>query len=168
MQKLKRSKTNLPYNLILIMAVASVLLFVILCFFSSPYLDDYAYSIETKKIVQLSNWNIFDLIRAAFRTDITFYNTWQGLYSSAFILSLQPGIFSDGEFYGYGALVLLFFLFFSRCFLLINLRNTFSDKKKISNRIVVGTGFISFAMLVQGMPGIVQGTYCIMVLQIYM
>ena len=91
-----------------------------------------------------------------------------GLYSSAFILSLQPGIFSDGEFYGYGALVLLFFLFFSRCFLLINLRNTFSDKKKISNRIVVGTGFISFAMLVQGMPGIVQGTYCIMVLQIYM
>lgn len=155
----KQSYNNLLYKLIIIMAVVSVFLFVILCFFNKPYLDDYAYSLETREIVQSGNWNIFDLIKAAIRTDIKFYYTWQGLYSSAFILSLQPGIFADGKYYGCGAIVLMGLLFFSICFLLISIRNALSDKKVISNGTLIGTGFVLFAMIIQGMPGIVQGIY---------
>lgn len=159
MQSTKQSKKHSLFNLLIVLAGISVLLFVILCFFSSAYLDDYSYSIETRKIVQSGNWNIVDLIKAAIKTDITFYNTWQGLYSSAFILSLQPGIFADGKYYGLGAIILMGLLFLSISFLLINFRNAISDRKRIGNRVILGTGFIFFAMLIQGMPGIVQGIY---------
>ena len=107
MQSTKQSKKHSLFNLLIVLAGISFFLFVILCFFSSAYLDDYSYSIETRKIVQSGNWNIVDLIKAAIKTDITFYKTWQGLYSSAFILSLQPGIFSDGKYYGSGAIILM-------------------------------------------------------------
>ncbi len=82
---------------ILILCLALLLPLFIISKYNRPCADDYDYSILTHEVVEnhsgLSTG--FHLLTAAWKTDISFYNSWQGLYISAFILSLQPGIFGE-------------------------------------------------------------------------
>lgn len=56
--------------------------------------DDYGYAIQTHNAI-INGGNIFNVIESAWKTDVEFYNTWQGLYTSAFILALQPAIWGE-------------------------------------------------------------------------
>ena len=77
----------------------SIFPLVYISIYSRPCVDDFAYSYELYHYVQGGNWNIFGLIGKAFEVDLHFYQTWQGLYSSAFLLALQPGIFGEGVYF---------------------------------------------------------------------
>lgn len=83
--------------------ILSIVPMIIISIFSRPCADDYNYAISTYHLIQSGDWNIFDLLKTAYEVDFHYYNTWQGLYSSAFILSLQPGIFGEKYYFmGHG------------------------------------------------------------------
>lgn len=137
--------------------ILSVLPYFIISVFSRPSADDYTYSIGTHQLVCSEKWNLFSLIKAAFAVDMEFYNNWQGLYSSAFVLSLQPGIFGE-EFYFIGAWALMALLFLSIWFLANNLVHGLLGGG-IKKRYVALFSFFVFAVLIQGMPSMLQGIY---------
>lgn len=94
-------------NYILIIIVCLLLLIPILSVgsYGRPVADDYDYGILTHEVIQ-NGGNLFDLIMAAVQTDMNFFNTWSGLYTSSFIQSLQPGIFGE-SFYGLTCIIVL-------------------------------------------------------------
>lgn len=89
----------------LILAVA-VIPFLMLTYYSRPCVDDYSYAVDTHALIKSGNWNIISLFCAAWKTDVRFYHEWQGLYTSAFVLALQPGILGE-RWYGIGGVALI-------------------------------------------------------------
>lgn len=129
----------------------------LLGFYSRPFADDCDYSLETHAVVS-SGGGIVPLMGAALRTTVRFYNSWQGLYSSAFILSLQPGIFGE-QFYFLtpwiligGAFICLWFTF--ACIKKRLLSS--SAPVKISPAFLALLGTV---MIFSGMPSAAQGLY---------
>ena len=72
-------------------------------------------------MVQSGSGNLFALLKEAVCVDIRYYNSWQGLYTSAFVLALQPGILGE-RYYFIGAVLLMvlmaacLYYFVSACF----------------------------------------------------
>lgn len=71
-----------------------------------PSADDYAYARLTYHTVLSRGVDPSALVVAAWNTSAHFMQTWQGLYSSAFLLALQPAIFGD-RYYAITAPLLL-------------------------------------------------------------
>ena len=59
--------------------------------YSRPAVDDFNYAIIVHEYVKNGNWNIFGLINKAVDAVMYYYYNWQGTYTSAFVMSLQPG-----------------------------------------------------------------------------
>ena len=85
------------YIYIILMIIISIPVFV-MSFYAFPDFDDFAYSIDTYHSV-LNGGNIIDIIIAAFNTSMEYMQKWQGLYTSAFLLALQPGIFGENFYF---------------------------------------------------------------------
>ena len=86
---------NKKHELIVILICICILLPLIIAgFYNRPAADDYDYALLTHAAV-VAGGNIFDIIKAAWETNIYYYNNWQGLYTSAFLLALHPGIFGE-------------------------------------------------------------------------
>lgn len=81
------------YVYIILIILSFIPLFII-SFYAHPSADDYSYSIETYRLWSETN-NIVVLLKAAYNETVSSWNTWQGLYSSAFLLSLQPAIYGE-------------------------------------------------------------------------
>ena len=90
---------------VLLICIAILVPLIILSFYNRPSADDFNYSIHTHAAVQ-NGGNLFDIIDAAHWTNKYFYEHWQGLYTSAFILALQPGIFGE-SYYVLSALIVM-------------------------------------------------------------
>ena len=73
--------------------------------YNCPSADDFNYSVRTYTAWKESH-SIGQLLGAALDTSVHFWKTWQGLYSSAFLLSLQPAIFS-GEAYAVTGIIMM-------------------------------------------------------------
>lgn len=67
--------------------------------YARPSADDFIYARATHAVVQQYGADWPRLIQAALDADLYFYNNWQGLYVSGFLLALQPAIFG-GRWYG--------------------------------------------------------------------
>lgn len=78
---------------------------IIVSVYNRPCADDYAYGLLTHQAVK-NGENFFQIIKAAWDTDVLFYNSWQGLYSSAFLLALQPGIWGE-QYYALTTIILM-------------------------------------------------------------
>ena len=88
-----QEKRNIYIYIILsILLLISIIPLVCISIYSRPSYDDFSYATVLYNYIKSGNWNIFGLIKMAIEVDIHFYNNWQGLYTSAFILSLEPGI----------------------------------------------------------------------------
>lgn len=106
---MKTSK-NKRYELIIILICLCILLpLTVIGFYNRPAADDFGYSLFTFRAVQAGN-GLFGVLKAALETDILYYNNWQGLYTSAFLLSLQPGIFGE-EFYSLSFIILALYTY---------------------------------------------------------
>lgn len=136
--------------------VISLLFIVPLCIISHynhPSTDDYGYAMLTRDV-----WNetkaIFPLLKAAIETSKSFYHSWQGLYSAAFFLALQPGIFGE-EYYVLTGYLMLFIIIGSTTYFIMYM------SKKIGGTVIealaISAGML-FLML-QFMPSAVQGLY---------
>lgn len=74
--------------------VCSLIPIFVLAGYNFPSADDYGYSIYTR-LAWSDTHNLFSVIAAACRKVAEIWLTWQGTYSSVFLMALQPGIFGD-------------------------------------------------------------------------
>lgn len=82
---------------VLVLCLLIVLPLLLLGRYDRPSADDYDYALNTRLAVTEGR-GFFGIIKAAWETDVEFYESWQGLYSSAFLLALQPGIFGEEHY----------------------------------------------------------------------
>lgn len=75
--------------------VCSLIPVFVLAGYNFPCADDYGYSIYTR-LAWIDTHNLFSVLAAACRKVAEIWLTWQGTYSSVFLMALQPGIFGDG------------------------------------------------------------------------
>lgn len=144
----KQMKTHKILKLIVIFVlVASWIPILFVSIYSRPSADDFLYSASTHKVIQNNCLDFVGLLQAALHTDIYFYNNWQGLYTSAFVLSLQPGIYGESFYFvGCWLLILLSFVLFSYSVL------TFSSFIKLSKKNVLFLALFLYCYIVQSMP----------------
>lgn len=105
---IKNTKINkdILYSVFLIaLTIISIIPLLKLCKYIHPCADDFGYSYRT-----FHEWNkshsLWNLLKEAIATSKYFYNNWQGLYSSAFFLALQPSIFGE-KYYALTGILLL-------------------------------------------------------------
>lgn len=79
---------------IIILCLLIILPLLVIGIYNRPSADDYGYAAETHKVVQ-NGGNIIAVIKTAWETNLAYYNSWQGLYSAAFIQALQPAIYGE-------------------------------------------------------------------------
>lgn len=123
-------------------------------FFARPSADDFGYAQRTHDVV-LQGGGIWQLLTAAVETDAQFFNSWQGLYSSGFLLAFQPGIFG-GKWYGLTTCFIIAMLFFCLwgCFALVG-RHLAAEHRYLPAGLAV---LFTYAF-VQGMPNQVEGLF---------
>ena len=91
---MKRNNKQILLWGVLILPVVSMIPLLMLSLYNHPSADDFAYAAETH-MVWKSTRNIFYVIRQAAATSVKYWNRWQGRYTSAFLLALEPGIFGE-------------------------------------------------------------------------
>lgn len=121
---------------------------IVLGFYNHPYFDDYSYSIDTYKVIQ-SGGGLISLIKSAFLTSYQFMYEWQGLYSSAVLLALQPGIFGD-NYYFITTIFMIVVLWIGIFCLFYNL-NKYIIKSK-TNKYVAFLSLLTLFFLVETVP----------------
>lgn len=86
-------------TMIILILAAVVLLVPILrlAVYNHPCSDDFNYSTYVYHEWTRTH-SVIALLGAAVRTAQLFWESWQGTYSAAFIMSLQPGIFGFGYY----------------------------------------------------------------------
>ena len=63
--------------------------------FARPSADDYIYAAHTHAVVQQYGFDLPRLLKAAWDTNVYYFENWQGLYISGFLLAWQPAIFGN-------------------------------------------------------------------------
>lgn len=144
--------TKKNYIYIILMIIISIPVFVI-SFYVFPDFDDFAYSIDTYHTV-LNGGNIIDIIIAAFNTSMEYMQKWQGLYTSAFLLALQPSIFGE-NFYFLTTFVIVTSLF-AGIYLFVRAINKNFFKTKENNILL--TALILF-FIIQTIPNPFEAFY---------
>lgn len=150
---MNKNKNKYIY-IIAALCILSIIPFFIISFYSRPSADDFDYSYTLHNIILSGNYNFLTLIKASFDMMVNYYFTWQGTYSSAIIMSLQPGIFGD-QYYFLGVILLIVFMYICiyRFFYILN-------KRQLNNYLP--TWFISLLLLtvyLQTNPNVCQCLY---------
>ncbi len=141
------------YIFLSIVLLISIIPLVYISFYSRPSADDYGYSINLYRYISSGNFNIFGLIKKAIEVDIHFYNNWQGLYTSAFLLAFQPSIFGE-KYYCIGAILLLIISFLC----VLHFIKTLFKILKIEKHYVF-LSILIFVFLYQQLPNLTEGLY---------
>ncbi len=122
--------------------------------YNHPSADDYNYSCFTYEVLE-ENGNIFELILATLKTSKIFMQEWQGLYSSAIVLSLQPGIFGE-RFYGLTTIIIFVVLYLGiHAFFKTIYRFIF----QVENKKYILLTFFTLFFIIQTIPSTVEGLY---------
>ena len=66
-----------------------------LAVFARPSADDYIYAARTHAVVQQYGFDLPRLLKAAWDTNVYYFENSQGLYISGFLLAWQPAIFGN-------------------------------------------------------------------------
>ena len=147
------SRNVVHRGIVIGICLAIIIPFLVMAFYSRPCVDDYNYSSYVHNVMENQNWNIFTLIKAAIDVDKQFYNSWQGLYTSAFLLALQPGIFGE-KVYCIGAVVLVLFI-------LVTLQYFCKTICKLTEADISSWmfAFVGLSIILVSMPEITEGLY---------
>ena len=123
--------------------------------FNRPSADDYVYAAQTHAVVQQWGVDWGKLLQSAAETDLCFYNNWQGLYVSAFLLALQPAIFG-GQWYAVTTFLIVGLLFAGA----LGLSAAVFGRLWPNGKAPVFFAALTFTFaVVQGMPNQVEGLY---------
>lgn len=137
----------------LLMVLLLVPVFVI-ALFNRPSADDYQYAAQTHAVV-MRQGGLAEVLAAALQMDISYYNNWQGLYVSGFILPLQPGIFGN-RWYALTTVLVAGGLFLC---LWGGTRLVLERLLPNSRGLPLATALLLLFTMVQGMPNQVEGLF---------
>lgn len=105
----KWEKYKLNYKKAYFCVLIIVLLSFIPLLFISKYnhmsADDYSYGLNTHKVWQETG-SITETVKTASTTVSEYYQSWQGTFTSIFLMALQPGVFGE-QYYSIGAVGLI-------------------------------------------------------------
>ena len=121
--------------------------------FARPSMDDFMYSAWTYQALR-DGGGFFSAVWAGLRRDWFFFNNWQGLYTAAFLLAMQPGVWGM-QYYGWGALALLLLELLSTLFFVATLRKCF----KMDRWVMIFYPLFFMVWILMGIPHLVQGLY---------
>ena len=138
---------------VLILCV-SIVPFVVISYYSRPCTDDYNFSINMIRMVEKGHVTPFSVLKTAFETDMSFYKTWNGLYMSGFLQSMQPGAYLGERNYYVGTLVLMAYMLWGINYFVRTMIKAFDLKIKP----LLPTMFL-FAFFIHGMINPCQGLY---------
>lgn len=96
MKRIFSKKTTIV--LILLIGIISVLPVFLLGKYNHPSVDDFFYSYRVRDAIA-SGASLGKVIKEAFYTSVQFMDEWQGLYSSAFLLALQPAVWGESYYW---------------------------------------------------------------------
>ena len=139
---------------VLIVCILIITPLLVLGIYNRPSADDYSYAIQTHQAVRNGD-GLFAILKAALKTDIFFYSQWQGLYSSAFLLSLHPGIWGE-SFYAATTVILMLFMFFC-LWISINIIN--KHYLRYSKLFSITAAMFLLMFFVLWLPSPTQGLY---------
>lgn len=146
-----RPKNLKRWSLLLLALLAPVF---VAGLFARPAADDYGYSLLTHAALQ-AHGGPGTVLAAALKTNADFYQSWQGLYVSGFVLALQPGIFG-GRWYALTPVAVIGILYLC----------LWGAAKLMLGRLLSGQkGLPAFTALlftfafVEGMPSQAEGLY---------
>ena len=127
----------------------------VLAVFARPSADDFIYAARTHAVVEQYGLDLPRLLRAAWDTNVYYYENWQGLYVSGFTLAFQPAIFGN-KYYGATLVCVLLPLFFclyglARCVVL--------RLDPAQRRLPWALALLLTFAFIEGMPAPVEGLY---------
>lgn len=122
--------------------------------YARPVVDDFDYGVYTHEIIQ-NGGDVFELLKAAIYTCKEVYMTFQGTYSSCFLMSLQPGIFGE-ELYGITTWILIGLIF---CGFFVFFRSLKKHILKDKEYKSLYWALLSTVVIVMGLPSPAQGLY---------
>ena len=122
--------------------------------FDHPSADDFGYS-ELVHNVVYNGGSAISVVQAAFQTSMHYMQIWQGLYSAAFLLALQPSVFGE-KWYALTAFIVLGMLIIGIACLVnaisVDLFKTRSKEKNVISLLII-------FYIIQCMPNPVEGIY---------
>lgn len=127
----------------------------VVAMYNRPVADDYNYSIYVYQEIQENGVSLWGVVSAAIEADIAFYNEWQGLYTSAFILALQPGVFGE-QYYAITTFLMVAMIFGTFYLSTKWLLKEFVTSARYNVPLIAL--FITF-VIVQDLPGPTEGLY---------
>lgn len=127
----------------------------ILAMYARPSADDYVYAARTHAVVQQYGFDLPRLLATAWETTVYFFQNWQGLYVSGFLLALQPAIFGN-QWYGLTLPCVLLPLFLC---LHLTIRMVVLRLEPAQKRLPLALTVLLVFAFVEGMPAPVEGLY---------
>ncbi len=152
-----KNKRVIFQSVIIMFCIGIMIPFLMMAMYSRPCADDLNYSAMVYQTIKSGNHNIFHILKTAYDVDVMYYNTWQGLYTSAFLLALQPGIFSE-KLYGIGAIILII-LMLGCIYLVLHMLNKHIWSKRFDRLSVAMFSFVTTAIILIGLPSTIEGLY---------
>lgn len=149
----KKEKTWCEIGVILL-CILAILPLLMLAKYNRPSADDYDYAMWTSRAVWAGKGPI-GIIAAAIETSRVFYNVWQGLYTAAFFLALQPGIYGETWYFLTTYILIAFIALF--VFAAIHILNKeFLHKSALYSATVT---MVIVTIICLWMPDVTQGLY---------
>lgn len=149
-----KNRWNIYLWIIIILSVVTTIPLLQLGGYNHPAADDYSYSILTHHVWQETH-SIWEVIKAARTTSINFWNTWQGLYSSAFVLALQPAIFGE-KYYVLTVWLTIGTIYVSN---MVFFEYLLHKKLSTSGLEAAAMACVTSSLMVQWMPSALEGLY---------
>lgn len=137
---------------VLILLLVPVLL---LGIYDRPSADDHDYAIHTHAAVEAGG-GLPEILSASAATVGQFYEEWQGTYTSAFFMSLQPGIFGE-RYYGLSPVIFVGIIFLCSLGIASVVCRRLAGLPGSGNTLLLG--LLLTAVITLGMPSPVQGIY---------
>jgi len=153
--KMKRSNVNwLYYCLIILLCVYILSPIFQIAVYNRPSADDYDYGLRTHMAL-VNGGGLVDLVKAAWDMVVSAYNSFSGLYTSAFILALHPGIWSE-KMYSLSTWIVFAVIFFATFWSVFILNRQFLKKPLL---FVVAASLVLITILLLWLPSACQGLY---------
>lgn len=153
MSKLKKPYVQIALVMVSILVIAIIPL-IIIGFYAHPCADDYTYGYYTHGFWS-STGSLSQTLKWAFHQVKSTYDTWQGTFSSVFLMSLSPAIWGEG-YYFLTPIIMLTMIVVPHFYLLKQLMVGFFHSPK-SLWLITGSG-ICF-LLIETMFSPVEGLF---------
>lgn len=150
----KKNGWSIYLWIVIVLSVITIIPLLQLAVYNHPSADDYSYAVLTYHTWQETH-SIWEVLKGAWTTSIEFWNTWQGLYTSAFILALQPAIFGE-KYYVLTAYFTLGAIYGGN---LIFLEYLLHKKLGTSRLEAAALACVVSSLMIQWMPSGVEGIY---------